>query len=76
MLFSLILSIDKNVIKVYNNKNVKLFHQHLVDIALKYGWYIGQAKKHFLVLKLAVISPEDCLLFIVFLDPYPMISNG
>ena len=37
MFFSFILSIDKNVVKVYNNENIKFFCQDLVDIVLKYS---------------------------------------
>ncbi len=41
MLFSLALSIDENVIKVYNKKKVKFFYQNLIDITLKRDEYIG-----------------------------------
>ena len=63
MFFSLTLSIDKNVIEIYNNKDVKLVHKDIVDIALKYGWCIGQAKKHYLVFKKAVTGLKGHFLF-------------
>ncbi len=37
MFFSLAVSIDENIIKVHNNKNVKFVYQNLVDIVLKRG---------------------------------------
>ncbi len=41
VLFSLTLSINKNVIKIHDNKDVKLLRQDLVYITLKRGWYIN-----------------------------------
>ncbi len=74
MLFSLTLSLDKNVIEIYNNANIKLFYQNLIDVALKHGWCISQAKKHYLVLKVAVMSPEGRLSFIAFWDSHLIIG--
>ncbi len=28
---------DENIVKVHNNKDIKLFHQNLVNVALKCG---------------------------------------
>lgn len=74
MFFSLAFSIDENVIEVYNNKNVKFFYQNLVDVALKRGWFVGQSKKHHLVLKVVIMNLKSCLLFIAFSDSHPMID--
>ncbi len=41
MVFFLILSINEDVVQVYNNKNIELFYQDLVYIFLEYDWYIG-----------------------------------
>ena len=41
MFFSLIFNLNKNVVKVYNNKNVRIFCQDLIDIVIKCGLYIG-----------------------------------
>ncbi len=35
MAFFLIFDIDENVIQIYNNEDIKLFYQNLVDIALE-----------------------------------------
>ena len=74
--FSLALNIDENIIKVYDNKDIKLFYQNLVDIVLKYGWCIGPAKKHYLILEIAVMGLESHLLFIAFFDFHIMIRIG
>ena len=66
MFFTLILSIDEDVIKVYYHENVKLLYQDLVDITLKHGLCVGQSKKHDLVLKMAITSLEGRLLFVSF----------
>ena len=72
-----IFAINKNVVQVYNNKNVKLFYQNLVDIALKSGWCISQTKKHYyLILKIAIISLESCFLFVSFSNLHSIINIG
>ena len=38
---SLIFSIDKDVIQIYNDKNIKLFCQDLIDITLEASRSIG-----------------------------------
>ncbi len=72
--FSLVLSINENVIKVYNNKDVELLCQDLVDVAPESGWYIGQSKIHYLVLKVVIADFQSCLQFMAFSDPHPMIG--
>ncbi len=47
-----------------------------MDIALKYDWYIAQAKKYDLVLKMVIIGLEGCFLFIAFSNLYLMIDIG
>ncbi len=74
MAFSFIFSINENVIQVYNNEDIELFYQNLVNIALISGWYIGQAKRHYLILEIAIMGPKGHLLFITFSDPHSMIG--
>ncbi len=76
MLFSLTLSLDENVIEVYNNKNIELLCQDLIDIALKRGWCVGQVQMHYLVLEVAAMGPEGCFLIIAFSNPHPMVGIG
>ncbi len=76
-IFSLLtFSIDENVIGVYKNKNNKFVSQDYVNIILKCGWGTGQAKKYYLVLKVAIIGPEGRFLFIAFPNPYLMVEIG
>lgn len=70
------LSINENVIQVYNDKNIELFHQNLVDIAVKNCWYISQAKRYYLVLEMVITDLENRLLFMTFLDSHLIISIG
>ena len=51
--------VDENVIEINNDKDIKFFGQDLVNIALEAGQCIGQLKKHYLVLEVAVSSPES-----------------
>ena len=37
VLFSLTFNVDENIIKIYNNKKVKLFRQNIIDVNLKRG---------------------------------------
>ena len=74
MLITLVFSIDEDVVKIYYHENTELFRQNLVNIALKHGQYIGQFKKYYLVLKVAIISSEDRLPFIFFSNLHLMVS--
>ncbi len=76
MLFAFAFGIDENVIKVHYHKNVEHLCQDLIDVALEHGRYIGQSKRHHLVLEIAIAGPEDYHPFIVFPDPHLMIGIG
>ena len=76
MLFAFTLGINEDIIKVYYYENIKFFYQDLVDIALERGRYIGQSKRHHLVLKMAIAGLKHRLLFISFPNPYLMVSIG
>ena len=75
MAFSLVYDIDKNFIQIYNIKNIKLFRNNLIDIALKSCQCIGQFKKHYLIPVMTVSGPESCFLLIFFANHYPMIGT-
>ncbi len=74
MAIFLIFGVDENVIWVYNNIDIKLFCQNLINTALECGWYIGQAKRLYLILEMAIVGLKGYFLFIAFLDPHPMID--
>ena len=74
MFFVFAFSVDQNVIEVHYYKNVELFCQDLVDITLKHGWYIVQSKRHDLVFQVAMVGPENRLLFVFFPHPHLMVG--
>lgn len=76
MAFYLIFDIDDNIIQVYNHKNIKLFSQDFVNILLKYGQYISQSKKHYLVFKMIILDSKNYLSFVTLLNPYLIIGIG
>ncbi len=53
MELSKILSIDQDFVQIHYNEDIKPFSENLVDVALKTGGCVGQAKGHYLVLKVA-----------------------
>ncbi len=76
MLFALVLSVDEDIIEIYYYKNVEFLSKDLVDVTLKRGRYIGQSKRHDLVLEMAIAGPEGRLLFITFSDPNLIVGIG
>ena len=70
-----VFGLDKDVIEVNNGKGIKFLGQDLINIALEAGRYIGQPKRHYLVLKVAVLSPESRLPFIALFYPHPIVST-
>ena len=41
MTLALILSVDEDIIQTYNNKDIKLFYQDLIDIILEASRSVG-----------------------------------
>lgn len=74
MFSSLTLNVDENVIKIYYYKNVEFLYQDFINIALKRSLCIGQTKRYYLVLKVAVIYLKSRLPFIAFSYSYSMIG--
>ena len=70
-----VLDIDEDIIYINNDKIIKLFGQDLIDISLETGRCIKKSKRHYLVLKMAVLSPKDCFSFIVLFYTYLMVST-
>ena len=76
MLFAFALGIDEDVIEVHYYKNVKLFCQDFINIALKRGRCINQFKRHHLILEIAIAGPESRLPFVSFLNSHLMVGIG
>ena len=71
---SWIFNVDQYIIQIYNNEDIWLFSQNLVDISLKDGRTIREAKKYDLILKTLISGPKDYLLLIAFTNSYQMIG--
>ena len=76
MFFAFAPSVNKDVIKIYYPKNVKLFCQYLVDIILKCEWCINQSKKHNPVLEMAIARFEGLFSFVSFFNSHLVIGIG
>lgn len=76
MFFSSAFGLDENIIEVYDNEDVKLFCQNLVNIALEGGRCIGQSKRYHLVFEVAIASPRGHFPFIAFFDSHLLVSIG
>ena len=70
-----VFGIDEDVIEVNNDKDIEFLGQDLVNVALETGRGVGQPKRHYLVLEVAVSSLESRLLFIALFYPYSIVST-
>ena len=70
-----VFGIDEDVIEVNNDKNIEFLGQDLINISLEADRCVGQPKKHYLVLKVAVSSLESRLPFIALFYPHFMVST-
>ena len=70
-----VLGIDEDIIWINDDENIKLFGQDLIDITLETGWCVGEPKRHYLVLKVAVLSLEGRFSFIALFYLHPMVST-
>ncbi len=76
MLFAFTFGVDEDVIKIQYHENVKFLCHDLINVALKYNQYVGQCKKHDLILKITIAGPEGRLPFVVFSDPHLLVGIG
>ena len=74
--FFFVFGVDKDIIQIHNNKDIKRFRKDLIDIALEYCRNVGQFKKYYLILEMTVSSPESSFLLISFVNSHPMIGIG
>lgn len=70
-----VFNIDQGIIQIDNDKDIEFFSKNFIDVFLKASWSIREAKKHDLVLKIAITSFESHFLFIVFSDLYLIINT-
>ena len=76
MAFALIFGVDEDIIQIHNDKDIKLFRENLIDIALKCCQSVGQSKRHYLIFEVAVSGPESSLLLISFVNSHTVIGTG
>ncbi len=74
VLFSFAFGVDEIVIKIYYYENIEFFCQDLANVVLESGRCVGQSKRHYLVLKMVIVGPENCLPFITFSDSHLMVG--
>ena len=51
-----LLTVDQNVVQIKHNKDVELFIEDFIDVALKIGQSSGEPKRHDLIFEVAVPS--------------------
>ena len=68
-----IFDVDQDVVQIYNNKDIKLFGQDLIDVTLEGGRSIEETKGHNLVLKMPIPSSNSHFPLVTFSDLYLMI---
>ena len=73
--FFLILNINKDIIPIYNNKDIKLFRKDFINIALEICRSIDQLTRHYLILEMIISSPKSYFLLISFANSYPVIGT-
>ena len=74
--FALIFGVDEDIIQIYNDKDIELFRENFIDIALEYCRSVGQSEKHYLILEVAVSGPESSLPLISFTNSHLVIGTG
>ena len=76
MAFFLVFGIGENTIQIHNNKDIMFFCKDLIDIALECCRSVGQSKRYYLILKMAVFGPESSLSLISFGNSHPVVGTG
>ena len=68
-----VFGINQDVIKVYNDKNIKFFCKNLVDVSLEAGGGVGNTERHNLILKMAVTYSEGYFPFVILSNSHSLI---
>ena len=74
VVFSLVFSVDEDIIQIHNDKDMKFFCKNFINVALEYCQSISQSKKDYLIFKIAVFGLESSLSLIFFANSYPVIG--
>ena len=76
MAFSLIFGLDKDIIQIHNDKDIKFFCKDFINVALEFYQSVNQSKRHHLILKVAISGLENSLSLISFANSYPVVGTG
>ena len=76
MTILVIIIVNKDVLQIHNDEDVRLFSKDLVDVSLKACWCVCQTERHHLVLEVAISSPERGLHLVSFADSHSMVGTG
>lgn len=68
------LDVNKNIIQIYYNKNIKLFQTNIINLVLKNCQYKDQIKKHYLILKITIFCLERYFIFNFFENSHLIIN--
>ena len=69
-----VFDMHKDIMKINNDKNVKLLDRNLINLTLKADCCIRKFKNNYLVIEMAILGLKSCLLFIALFYPYWMVS--
>ena len=59
-IFELVFRIDQDIVEIGGNKIIEKIEENVINITLKRGWTISQAKRKDLVLICAISGSERC----------------
>ena len=74
--FALIFGIDKDIIQIHNNEDIKFFCEDLIDVALEYCRSVGQSKRHHRIFEVAVSGLESSFPLISFANSYWVVGTN
>ena len=76
MTISFIINVDKDIIQIHDDKDIKLFSKNLINKLLEAYKCVCSPKNHSLILKVAISSPQHGLLLISFVYYHLMVCTN
>ena len=76
MTTALIFSINKDVIQIYDDKDIELFCQDLIDVILEADRSVGSSERYYLVLKMTISGLKSYFPLITFFDSHLVIGTS
>ena len=72
----LVFGVDEDIIQIHNNKDIEFFRKDLIDIVLECCQSVGELKKHYFLLEVAVSGSESSLSLISFANSHPVVGTN